>query len=245
MQYLYAQSAIQPDESKNFIWFDSDSIFYADNIRLRPNMFNELALRADSKRIPLRNVKFFNIDEGFFATMRRLPGLGKEQLAERIIEGRINIFIERPDNYWNYASGYRYNRNRRHYDNGVNMRMYFNKRYDDLKKVNYTNLNMAMADDRESIDLLKGYRKSARRSRNMYIATGVALGASIVSFFVNANRNKVDFDMQNGFSSEPHAPNFTSSYILLGAGVGFAIGGYTMQLSGLHKLEAAVDHYNR
>lgn len=245
MQEAHAQSGIQADESRNFVLFHSDSILYAERVRLRPDMFNELVLRADTKRIPLRNVKFFNSDDGFFATMRRLPGLGNEQLAERVIEGRINIFMERPYQYRDYRRPYRSKQRYRNNDSGVNLRMYFNKGYDDLKKVNYRNLNSAMADDPESIDLLRGYRQSINSSKALYAAAGASITAALVSFLVSANRDKVDFDLQNGFSSEPQMPNFTASYILLGAGAGFAIGGYAVHFRGLRKLEAAVDHYNR
>ncbi|SFC34790.1 hypothetical protein SAMN05421747_10930 [Parapedobacter composti] len=92
-----AQLSLQVDESRNFVYFYSDSVLYANRVRMRTDMLNQLVLKADSRRIPLRQVKFLNTDEGFFATTRRLPGLAKEQLSERVVEGRINIFQERPD----------------------------------------------------------------------------------------------------------------------------------------------------
>lgn len=80
---------------------------------------------------------------------------------------------------------------------------------------------------------------------HVYIGGGIAIGASIVSFLVTANRDKPDFDKRNGFSHEPRMPNFTASYIMLGAGAELALGGYVIHFSGLKKLEAAVDYYNR
>jgi len=241
-QGLYAQVTKLADESRNYVYFHSDSILYAEKVRLRTNMLNNLQLRADSKRIPLQNVKFFNTDEGFFATMHRVPGLANEQFSERIIEGKINIFQERPDEYWNYGRRYRRSRNK---GDAVSMRMYFNKGYDDLKKVNYANLSQAMADDVESINLLKGYHKNAQISKAMYISAGAALGAAVISFLVTSNRDNGDFDLQHRFSRKPQMPNYTASYILMGAGVGLAIGGSAIYFSNLKKLEAAVDYYNR
>lgn len=245
-QNVYGQSNTFADESKNFVILYSDSILYAQNVRVRPAWFRGLSVMADSKRIPLSNVKFINMDEGFFATLNLLPGLAKELLAERVIKGRINIFTERPDHYWDYyGGGFGQHRRYRDRDQGVNMRMYFNKGYETLQRVNYRNLSLAMADDKRSIDLLQGYRKSAKTSTGMYIGAGLTLGASLVSFLVTANRDKPDFDLRNGFSREPKMPSFTASYIMLGAGAGLAIGGYILHLSGLRKLETSVDYYNR
>ncbi|SFC34867.1 hypothetical protein SAMN05421747_10931 [Parapedobacter composti] len=123
--------------------------------------------------------------------------------------------------------------------------MYFNKGYDDLKKVNYANLKLAMADNAESINLLKDYHKRKSKSKALYISAGASIGAALVSFLITANRNHADFDLQHGFSREPAMPRFTASYILLGAGTGLAIGGYLVQFTGLRRLEAAIDHYNR
>lgn len=197
------------------------------------------------KCISLRNVRFLHTDEGFFASMSERPGLGREPLAERVIKSRINIFAERPYRYWGYAGRYGYNRRHRNSDNGVNMRMYFNKGYDELHKVSYRNLSLAMADDTESIDLLKGYRRSMNASTALYIGAGLTVGSSLVSFLAAARHNQADFGMQNGFARERSMPNFTTSFIMLGAGTGLAIGGYVLHFSGVKKLEAAVDHYNR
>lgn len=56
----------QVRQNENFIYLYSDSVIYANRITLRPDHFNSLQLRADSRRIPLQQVKFFNNADGFF-----------------------------------------------------------------------------------------------------------------------------------------------------------------------------------
>lgn len=57
----------QVQEFRNFVYFFTDSVQYANRIRLRPDALNSMQLRVDGKKIPLASVKFFNNEEGFFA----------------------------------------------------------------------------------------------------------------------------------------------------------------------------------
>lgn len=237
----------QVRQSENFIYLFSDSVIYARNIRLRPDFFNSLQLRADSRRIPLEQVKFFNNENGFFANTRRLNFGRDTEFAERIVDGRINIFQLRSYDPLLDDRGYRDGR-RRH--EAISIEMYYNKGYADLKKVSYTNLKMEMAGNRQAMDLLEGYRRSIRTSRALYIAAGASLVGSLVSFLVAGNTNNDQFFSNNGFGTQNSKsniknPNFTASFTLLGIGAGLAIGGYTTSVSGLRRLEQAVDVYNR
>jgi len=234
----------QVNESQNFVYLYSDSVIYARNIRLRTNFVNSRQLRVDSKPTSLKQVKFFKNDEGFFANTSKLSGWGaKKGLAERVIEGRINLFQERT--YRTFFSGGQY----MHHNAVVDVRMFYNKGYDDLKKVNYKNLKVDMADNVESLDLLENYRKSVKTSKSLYITAGATAAAALISFIVNAKNNEKSLNA-NQFNNNPPSlnstrPNFTSSFVLLGISTGLAAGGYFVNESGLKKLEGAVDSYNR
>lgn len=235
----------QVDESRNFVYFYSDSVLYVKHVRLRTDIFNSLKLNADSKRLSLEQVKFFNSDGGFFANTKELNAIRTVELAERVVEGKINLFQERSYRKFSSNWGHVYpDRNR----DRVDIRMYYNKGYDDLKKVNYRNLKTDMADDANSLDLLEGYRKSTNTSKALYVAAGASIAAAVITFLVKSN-DKGSLSRDHHFDQFPDvkrkSANFTSGFLLLGGGVGFAIGGYAVNVAGLKKLEAAVDTYNR
>ncbi len=238
-------ASAQVDESRNFIYLYSDSVIYAENVRLRTDFFDAFQLRADSKRIPIQQVKFFNNDEGFFANTKKLNATGQVRLSVRTEDGRINLFEERSFNTFN-------NRRHTYYEGSrdrVDIRMFYNKGYDDLKKVNYKNLKIDMADRFESLDLLEGYRKNTNTSKALYAAGTASAAAALISFLVKAKNNQ-KMPHSDGFNGQiPEMnrtrTNFTASIALLGLSAGFAIGGYSVHVSGLRKLEGAVDSYNR
>ncbi|TKC05885.1 hypothetical protein [Pedobacter frigoris] len=241
----------QVDESKNFLYFYSDSVVYANSIKLRPDFYNSWQLRADSRRIPQEQVKFFNNENGFFANTRRQTIIGEGSFSERIVQGKINLFQEIARDAFLYDRGYGYGRHR--YGppvrQSVDPRMYYNKGYTDLKKVNYNNLKHDMADNPVSMNLLEGYRKNMNASKTMYVAAGASIVAGLVSFVVKGSNNARlsdgnSFGHQQGFSSMS-TPNFASSFLFLGLGAGLAAGGYAVDRSGYRKLEMAVDAYNR
>lgn len=238
----------QVNESRNFMYLYSDSVVYAQKIRLRPDFLGSWALRADSRRVPIEQVKFFNNEDGFFANTRNLNFFREVSFAERIIEGRISLYqqtVYEPVPF--EADYYRFRDRRRQV---VDTRMFYNKGFSDLKKVNYYNLSTDMADNPKSIDLLKSYRKSMNTGTVMYVAAGAAVVAGLVSF-ISKGRSELNSagngGFGNGFSgnhSTFSSPNFTASFLLLGIGTGLGIGGYLIQASGARNIERAVDAYN-
>lgn len=248
------------DQSRNFIYLNSDSVIYASRITLRPDLTGMPQLRADSRRIPTERVKFFNNEDGFFANTRRLTFRTETAFAERTIEGRINLFQpamyhpDRPYGTYDYGYGRRY-RYRESWSRGPATRLYYNKGFEDLKTLNYKNLQHDMADNAESMNLLEGYRKSINTSTVLYTAAGVSIVAALVSFVVTGQKD-MDTEIhppgwwpgsqhQSASPKMNSGPNFTASFALLGAGLGFAVGGFSVRLSAARKLENAFDAYNR
>jgi len=231
----------QVHESKNFIYLYSDSVIYAKDIRLRPDFSGYLQLRADSRKVPTEQVKFFNNEDGFFANTRRLNFGSTNSFSERIIEGKINIFQQVDYSPYMYDQRYRRSRYMQTRRQDIDVRMYYNKGYGDLKKANYSNLSTAMADNPKAMDMLKSYRKSMTTGKTMYIVAGAALISGLVSFLAtDTGDTKI-----TGFGQSTKWPSYTPTYILMGAGVGLATAGYLIQTSGNKHLEGAVDAYNR
>ncbi|SDJ55575.1 hypothetical protein SAMN04487898_103244 [Pedobacter sp. ok626] len=228
----------QVHESRKFLYLYSDSIIYAADIKLRPDFLGAMQLRADSKRVKMEQVKFFNNEDGFFANTKRLKFGSSPSFSERIVEGRINVFQEITYDPFFYERGYgRRDRRYSHRDRrleAINLNMYYNKGYGDLKKVNYNNLKKDMTDHAASMDLLESYNKSLRTSRLLYTAAGASIVAGMITFLTNASANG-----KGGTAS------FASSFALLGLGTGFALGGYSVSLSGNRHLENAIDEYNK
>lgn len=224
----------QTRESKNFLYLYSDSMVYARDIKFRPDFSGNIRLRVDSRSYPTAQVKFFNSKDGFFANTRKFGVLKRGEFSERIIDGRINVYQEKTLSYAPFIYDANHNSNP-HFINSpspsVRVDMYYNKGYDDLKKLNYRNLKNDMADNPESMDMLHSYRKSMNTSNILYTAATASLAAGIISFVSNG---------KSGFSKS----NFIPSIGLAVVGLGFAAGGYLNTVSAGKKLENAVEIYN-
>lgn len=241
---LTASAQVQPGQ--NFLYLYSDSIIYAKKILLRPDFSGYWQLRVDSRRVPADQVKFFSNEDGFFANTRRLTFMRDTEFSERIIEGKINVYQERIYDPFFYERGYGYGNRYGYARTNVNLSMYYNKGFDDLKKVNYRNLKNDLADHPVSLGYLNSYRKKSNLSKIMYGAAGASLIGGLISFVAKGSSKK-DLQMGHGFGSMPSIKeqNYTASFVLMGLGFGAAVGGYAIQQSGSRNLEQAIDAYNR
>ena len=231
----------QMNESRNYVHLYSDSTVYAQKIRLRPDFAGSWILRADSRRIPVQQVKFFNSEDGFFANTKKLNFFGESSFAERIIEGKINLFQQVVFDPIEYDREYYRFRDRSR--QAVDTRMFYNKGFSDLKKVNYPNLVADMADNSKSLDLLEAYRRSRSTAVVMYVGAGAAFIASAVTLLSGSGLK------QTGTTSFGNMPRYeakssTISFLLLGIGSGLSLGGYLIQSNGSRNIERAVEAYN-
>ncbi len=217
----------QVHDSKNFVYLFSDSVIHGESVRMAPDFSGYWQLRVDSRRLPLESVKFFSNDEGFFANTRRL-GLGNNIIAERVVEGKVNLFREITYNALHYSEFRDYSAIR---SSPMTGQTYYNKGFDNLKRTNYRNLNVDLADNVKSMDLLQAYRKKRSTGTKLYVVAGVL--ATIGSAFILTD------PISDGYK------NFTIGSILLGSSMGSAVAGYFIGESASSRLEDAVDAYNR
>lgn len=236
----YALNAsAQVDQSRNFVYLYSDSVIYAQKIRLRPDVYGSWQIRADSRRIPTDQVKFMGNEDGLFANTRKFNLTRVNTFSERVIEGRINLYQEASYDPYAFDRGYRYRHSR---PQAVDTRMFYNKGWNDLQKVNYQNLSRDMADDPRSMDLLKGYRKKINTAKIMYVAAGASIIAGFISIMADGNRTEI-----NGFGHKvpSMSGDFTKGCILFGAGLAIGGSGALIHLSSTRRLENAIESYNR
>ncbi len=231
----------QVNESKNFLYLYSDSTIYAEKIRLRPDFSGSLTIRADSRRVPLAQVKFFNNEDGFFANTRKLNFFSGASFSERIIEGKINLYQQVVYDATPFEMDYHRFRNRR--TQTISTSMFYNKGLSDLKKVNYYNLSEDMADNVKSLDLLKSYRKSKTTSTIMYASAGAAIIASAVTLLSGSGIKQSGI----GFGNMPNfeTKSYTGSLLLMGLSAGLGLGGYLVQAAGSRNIERATEVYNQ
>jgi len=237
---LSAQAQVR--ESENFVYLFSDSVVYANRITIRPNFSNSLVLRADAKRIPMTKVKFFNNEHGFFANTGGTFFGGDIQFAERVAEGKINFY--RHTGYEVSDFGRPFHSIRRERE-AVDMRMYYNRGYENLKKVSYENLKQEMADNSTSMVYLKKYRSNQRTAKTMFVAAGASILTGFILFVATGNKEFEHTGIGYGNVHDTKFPNYTASYVLMGLGTGLAVGGYGTYISGMRRLDNAVDSYNR
>ncbi len=223
----------QMRESRNFLYLYSDSIIYAKDIKLRPDFSGNLRILVDSRSVPIGQVKFFNSRDGFFANTRKMGIMRTGEFAERIIEGRINVFQERPLSYPPFAYD-PYHVPETYYapKQSINTNMYYNIGYADLKKLNYANLKRDMANNPQSMDMLAAYKRSMNVSTSLYVAGAASIAGA---FAVYMGEGK------NAYSTA----SFTIGIGLGALGLGLITGGYLKTHSAKQKLENAIDIYNK
>ncbi|MBE9597887.1 hypothetical protein [Pedobacter sp. MC2016-24] len=222
-------------ESRDFLYLYSDSVIYANDIKFRPDFAGNLRVKVDSRNVPIAQVKFLNTKDGFFANTRKMGVMRTEAFAERIIAGKINVFLEKSLSYVPFI----YNPHNA-YElpyaampvTAINSNMYYNKGYSDLKKLNYTNLKRDLRDDPRSMDMLRAYRRSVNTTTLCYIAGAASL---LTGLFVATSEGK------NAFSDK----NFIIGSSLGVLGLGLVTGGYFKTFSAKKKLENTIDIYNR
>ncbi len=233
----------QVDESKNFLYLYSDSVVYGNRVTMRPDYGGFWQIRSDSRRFPSEQVKFFNNENGFFANTRKINFLGAVTFSERVIAGRINLFQQTVYDEGFYGRRYFH---RPMVQQPVDVRMYYNKGYGDLKKVSYRNLKADMADRPESLDFLTAYRKSLNTRNMLYVGAGAAVLAGLITFTIDGTRSgKFVGDGFNKTLVEPKSIGMGTSFALLGLGGGLSVAGFLVHRSGSRNLENAVDAYNR
>lgn len=223
----------QIHESKEYVYLFTDSVIYGNVDYMQP-FFGSAYLKVDSLKVQLYKVKFYKNQTGFFANSKNINFSGTSSFSERVRKGRINLF-EKENTTCNpghftptgmYAGG-------TYYKTILN---YYNRGFGDLKKANYKNLSVELADNPESIVYLNKF-KSVRNTQNVLYVVG---GAILVGGFATLVNKTSDVD----YDTEP-SPNVTGNLVAVGVGMGCFLVSYAISFSKPQHLRDAIDAYNK
>jgi hypothetical protein len=189
--YVFIQkiSFGQIDESKSYLYLFSDSVVYG-NIIVDENSFSGTKhFSVNSKVIEPNLVKFYKDEIGFYANIKYLKFSGSSRFAERIRQGRINLYKKEAANYksilYNVLLGWPdrmiISANESYY--------YYNKNFDNLKKISYKNLNSDLSDNPESMKHLNKYKSITHIQTAINIVGGISLIAGYVGLLDNLSSN--------------------------------------------------------
>ena len=222
--------------NNNYIYTYKNDIIYGRIIEFEePFIGFPIYMLVDSEKYSLNEIKFYKNETGFHANTKNTGISNSSNFIERMRKGKINLY-ERTSNY---NPGY-FNSSTGTYSGGlgtVSIINYYNIGFGDLKKANYQNLTIDLADNPESLIYLEKYKSIKDKQKLLYIVGGAAI---IGGFATLINKTK-DWD---GTDSEPE-PNVTGNIVVIGIGAGCFWVSYFMSFSKPKYLRKAIDEYNK
>ena len=148
----------QAEKNKNFIYTYSDSLVFGKTIEYKQAFLGSSYFLVDSKKIQSDLVKFYKNESGFYANSKTINFSGTSSFSKRIRKGNINLFEKVTTSYhpghFNSATGM--------FAGGMansSIKNYYNKGFDDLKKANFQNLSLDLADNPASMFYLDKFKK--------------------------------------------------------------------------------------
>lgn len=226
-QSLYGQV----DQSKNYLYLKSDSVIYGENITYNTRYFGSSYFLVDTIKINPIHVKFYQSKSGFYGRSDKMEV--NPVFAVRVIQNKINIFkidtIYSSYRFYPTATGMA--------SSGlvINKQHFYNKGYSDLKKLNYRNLKVDLADNPES-SLHLNKCKSVKRNTTILYSAGFALIIGGLGSLIAKTSNVPE--------NTPE-PNLKGNFAAMGVGFACCWAGYFVSLSQPKHLINAVKSYNK
>ncbi|HLO59852.1 MAG TPA: hypothetical protein VK179_13985 [Bacteroidales bacterium] len=226
----------QVDETRNYVYFFSDSVLYGRIVELRSPMFGGSFLMCDSIKVSKDFVKFFKGETGFYANTININSSGTSTFCQRIRKGKINLYERDVTSYSPgfYSPGFG---GPGMYSSGMvtrNIKNYYNIGFGDLKKAKYKNLLVDLSDNPESMMHLTKYKSVRKTETILGVVGGVAVATGLVAVIATTNHN-------NGLSKS----NTTPGVVTMLAGAGCMWVSYFYSLSKPKHLRQAIDAYNK
>lgn len=220
----------QTGEGRFFVQLQDGRIYYADRLQYKSPIFkSNYFLLDDSLKFNPSMVNIFQNEEGYFARVE--AGKSQDSFAKRISDGpRIDRFYTTRTTYDQYGYspyGYGYGG-----PNTSRKRIYFfSKDEGPLYLLDFDNLEMALADNASSMELLGRYRK------DKLINTGVSIvGAGLLAIgaIKSVNNSQETLTGETDINISP----------LMYAGAGVLGAQLVFNLFRKDKLTQAVEVYN-
>jgi len=225
-------ASAQVDETRNYIYFFSDSVLYCRNVELGSSFSRGTYLMCDTLVVDPYRVKFFRGETGFFANTMKINFSGTATFCERVRRGKINLY-ER--DVTTSSPGF-YGPNGMYTSGGATrtIKNFYNKGFGDLKKASYKNLVVDLSDNPESMLYLDKYKKASRKETIFGIAGGALIVGGIATL-INAAKNSPGLEK----------PNNTPGTIITVTGAVGVWTSYFIYLSKPKHLRNAIDAYNK
>jgi hypothetical protein len=234
----YGQTGNSPE---TYIYLVNDSLIKTDNLEVKLTPIGKPYFQAGNLKIKLDDVKFYKDFTGFYGKVNYYTNDSFLFFALQTSHGKINTYrfgevvSTRPVLNTNYGTN--------------NDFIYYNKGMGELKRINYTNFKVDLADNPLAIEHLKKYR------RCKITATGFALAGlfSIVDgIVISAIQTKKDREAHEeafmaGRESVNDRPGIRFKPLLIGIGGGvgcFVIAG-RFSINKRKQLRQAIDIYNQ
>ncbi len=229
----------------NHLYLFSGKIIPGKNIELKDPFFGSRYFSVDGEKHKDAQVKFFQNDEGYFANTIPFSHVSSSTFAKRIKKGRINLFEQTNHGATNMAYGYGvspgfggYGMNGPVGGFGVGISLptttfYYNKGFENIKKIDFYGLRDDMADDPLALSALNHWNKT-RKNGNLFMISGILFtGISFAAFI-----SKV---------TESENPNVTIELIGLSIGTASLWVKYFGWDQGMNpkNLKQAIEIYNR
>lgn len=246
----YSQEIDKPADTTqyyqgNYLYLFSGKVIPGKSIELRSPVFGDRHFAVDDQKHNVKQVKFYQNDEGFFANTIQLQGLSSAMFCRRIKKGRINLY-ERTD-FNNTPVTYGYAGTAGFGGHGTygttggfgvglalpQTKFYYNKGYNNLKEIDYHSLHNDMADDPLAISALNKWNKTRKNGNILMISGVVVTGVSLIALMSKTTEQK--------------DPNVTGEII----GISFGVMAMWVKYFGWDlganpkNLKKAIDVYNR
>lgn len=221
--------------SIRFVYLYSGEKIKSDVVEFRDQFMGSGYFFVGKEQYSADLVKFYKDANGFYANTKKLNVTGKSVFSKRIISGRVNLFEQEKmyttPSYLDAAGVYNPG------TSSKTIKNYYNKGFSDLKKANYKNLKIDLADSPESMGYIKKYRKYKNVQIALSIVGGALVATGVTSYFVktsNVDRNVPNYK----------EPNTTPSMLIALAGGGLIGFSYYLSFPKRDKLKKAIDAYN-
>ncbi len=217
-----------------FVYLFTGEKIYSEVVEHRDQFMGSGYFLVGKEQYRADLVKFYKDASGFYANTKKLNVTGKSIFSKRIITGRVNLFEQEKmyttPSYIDAAGTFNPG------TSSKTIKSYYNKGFGDLKKANYKNLKIDLADSPESMGYISKYRKYKNVQIILSVVGGALVATGITSYFI-----KSDVDRNAPNYKEP---NTTPDMLIAVAGGGLIGCSYYLSFPKRDKLKKAIEAYN-
>ena len=227
--------------SETYLYLYNDSLIKFKNLEVKLTPTGIPYFQTDNSKIELDNVKFYKDFTGFYANAKNYYPSYLPLFAKQICHGKINTYqftqelTTRPMRYYN---------DQMHYN-----LLYYNKGFDDLKKINYRNLKVDLTDNPDALKHLNNYELCKISQTGFALAGQFSIVDGIIISVKQTSKDQKVFEKEfmAGKKSVNDNPGVRLNpfFIGLGGGIGFFVIAGEFSIFKHKQLKKAIDTFNQ